>query len=415
MIITSIIIYKLCARRMRSVCIFIASFVLFTSIAILLEKEPVQKGDMGLSMHQFCQKYGYPIEEETVTTEDGYILTMHRIKCSLNRTGCHEKRPAVLLLHGLLASSADFVSARNQSLAFQLVDKGYDVWLGNNRGNTYSRNHIMLDPNEDKSFWNFSFHETGMYDLPAMIDHIIQKSQVSKVTFIGISQGCTSYMVLSSLKPEYNEKILLANLVAPVTTFYPTKSIVLKILTFFNFIVKRFLYFYGHFELFGEQQIETKLFRYLCIGPHKVANYICLEQILTYAGGFSDQRNYDLFPFHLSVSPAGASTKQVMHIIQNRISGQFAQYDHSDQNPQKLTAPIYNVSRITTPVAVYFGKSDIFVSVEGLHEQLKSIPNVVLRYKVPYERFNHMDFIYAKDLNRLVNNKIMETIDIYNN
>ncbi|ENN82477.1 hypothetical protein D910_01498, partial [Dendroctonus ponderosae] len=163
---------------------------------------------------------------------------MHRIKCSLNRTGCHEKRPAVLLLHGLLASSADFVSARNQSLAFQLVDKGYDVWLGNNRGNTYSRNHIMLDPNEDKSFWNFSFHETGMYDLPAMIDHIIQKSQVSKVTFIGISQGCTSYMVLSSLKPEYNEKILLANLVAPVTTFYPTKSIVLKILTFFNFIVK---------------------------------------------------------------------------------------------------------------------------------------------------------------------------------
>lgn len=71
-----------------------------------------------------------------------------------------------------------------------------------------------------------------------MIDHIIAKSKVSKVTFIGISQGCTSYMVLSSLRPEYNEKILLANLVAPVTTFYPTKSIVLKTLTLFNFIVE---------------------------------------------------------------------------------------------------------------------------------------------------------------------------------
>ena len=53
---------------------------------------------------------GYPVEVHTVTTEDGYVLEMHRIpfgKRSPLVPG--ETRPVVYVQHGLLCSSADWV------------------------------------------------------------------------------------------------------------------------------------------------------------------------------------------------------------------------------------------------------------------------------------------------------------------
>ena len=37
-----------------------------------------------------------------------------------------------------------------------MADAGYDVWLGNTRGNTYGRNHTSLDADTDDAFWDFT-------------------------------------------------------------------------------------------------------------------------------------------------------------------------------------------------------------------------------------------------------------------
>ena len=51
--------------------------------------------------------------------------------------------------------------------------QGYDVWLGNVRGNIYSLNHTTLTP-DSHQFWDFSFQEMAEIDLPAMVDKVLE-------------------------------------------------------------------------------------------------------------------------------------------------------------------------------------------------------------------------------------------------
>lgn len=78
----------------------------------------------------------------------------------------------VLLHSGLYCGSADFVvGTPEQGLAFLVANAGYDVWLGNGRGSTYARAHTTLKTS-DNAFWDFSWHEMGLEDLPALVDYI---------------------------------------------------------------------------------------------------------------------------------------------------------------------------------------------------------------------------------------------------
>lgn len=88
---------------------------------------------------------------------------MHRIPASPSSPAKVGKTVAYLQ-HGLLDSSATWVlMGPQQSLGYMLADLGYDVWLGNKRGNRYSRGHINDDPDgrfgNRKKFWKFSWHD----------------------------------------------------------------------------------------------------------------------------------------------------------------------------------------------------------------------------------------------------------------
>lgn len=86
--------------------------------------------------------------------------------------------------------------------------------MGNARGNTYSRNHTTLDP-ENPKFWQFSWHEIGVFDLPAMIDYILAYTNQLQLIYVGHSQGATSIFVLLSEHPEYNKKIAMVHAMTP--------------------------------------------------------------------------------------------------------------------------------------------------------------------------------------------------------
>jgi len=144
-----------------------------------------------------------------VTTEDKYVLTLHRIP----RPGA---KP-VLLVHGLEDTSSTWiVMGPHSGLGYFLYANGYDVWMGNVRGNRYSKGHVKLNPSTDKAYWSFSWHEIGVYDLPAMIDGVLEKTGYQKLSYFGHSQGTTSFFVMASSRPQYNSKIHLMSALAPV-------------------------------------------------------------------------------------------------------------------------------------------------------------------------------------------------------
>lgn len=96
----------------------------------------------------------------------------------------------------------------HQSLALILADLGYDVWLTNNRGNRYSREHKhyinKMDTNE---YWNFSWDEIAKYDLPANVDYIKKVTQSDKVLYIGHSQGTIQMFAQICLNPHFQQNI----------------------------------------------------------------------------------------------------------------------------------------------------------------------------------------------------------------
>ena len=110
-----------------------------------------------------------------MTTADGYILNVFRIPGLINEH-YHDNaaKPPVLFQHGLFDSAYCWiVNYADVAPAFVAARAGYDVWLGNSRGNTFSRSHTHLDPDHnEKQFWDFSWFDMGEHDLPAVIDAI---------------------------------------------------------------------------------------------------------------------------------------------------------------------------------------------------------------------------------------------------
>ena len=100
-------------------------------------------------------------------------------------------------MHGLLDLGGTwFFNEGTKALGPLLAANCNDLWVGNNRGtvNSYRYVNDTLTDNDAK-YWDFSFDEMGMYDLPAFVDFVLEHTQKEKLIYIGHSQGTTQFWI----------------------------------------------------------------------------------------------------------------------------------------------------------------------------------------------------------------------------
>lgn len=300
---------------------------------------------------------------------------------------------------------------------FALADEGYDVFLHNSRGNTYSRNHTTLNVDSD-AFWQFSFHEMGVYDIPATIDYILNITSRKSLYYIGHSQGTTQFFVMGSERPEYTGKIKRQFSMAPVTfmgrSFNP--------------------FFQGFFKEDGGRAgakaltslVGTRGFFTDPIPFALLANTFCYDGnffqefcaafIFSIAGFNRKQLNATLLPILTGQTPAGASVKQILHYGQAVASKKFRQYDYGAEENKRVYGqeepPDYDASKVRTNVTLFCGRNDWLCSLDDVKELVRSLnPALTKMFVVEDPEWNHLDFLWGIDSYKYVYSKIINTMN----
>ncbi|XP_028027186.1 lipase 1-like [Bombyx mandarina] len=371
----------------------------------------LQNEDIYLNATQLIRKNGYQVEEYEVETEDGYLLLLVRIRGS---------GPTVFLMHGILLSSDDWVTAGTDiGIGYLLAAEGFDVWMGNARGNKHSRKHRTLSP-DTAEFWNFSYHEIGIYDLPAMIDYTLAVTKQEKLIYVGHSQGTTTFFVMASERQEYNSKISVMIALAPIGAPAHVKSLVLLLIRVITLDYPQI--FFGGARSIGIQEIFpsnvlTHAFTTLVCSQLIFQKTICRSIIEALVGYDESQVFYPSLSTVYAHIPSGSSTKQFEHFGQGVSSRHFAKFDYGKVENFRLysnsTPPEYPLQNITTPIAFFYGLSDLFAPPEDVLHLQRQLPNIIETYEVPFNKFSHVDFVYAKDLKKLVFARMLEIIILY--
>ncbi|NWH63356.1 LICH hydrolase, partial [Geococcyx californianus] len=360
-----------------------------------------------MNVSEIIRYHGYPSEEHQVTTEDGYILGVFRIPAGRNsqNTG---KKPAVFLQHAFLGDATHWISnLPNNSLGFLLADAGYDVWMGNSRGNTWSLKHKTLNPSQ-KAFWQFSFNEMGKYDIPAELYFIMNKTGQEYVHYVGHSEGTTAGFIAFSTYPELAKRVKIFSALSPVTTCSYGTSPLVKIANSPEPLLK--LLFGSKGTLHQIPFLKGPVTKF-CTSLDKFCGHV-LRYV---AGGNIKNLNTSRTDMYAGHSPAGTSVQNIIHWHQITQAGRFQAYDYGPKENMKkynqTTPPAYEIEKISIPTAVWSGGDDKFADPKDMAELLPRITNLI--YHEHFPAWGHLDFIWGLDATERMYMKIIELITKY--
>jgi pimeloyl-ACP methyl ester carboxylesterase len=341
---------------------------------------------------EIVQAKNYDCTAINITTRDGYILTNFRVGAPAFRTA---KKPVVLLWHGLLDNCFTWiVNMPNESLPYILADAGYDVWLANNRGNTYGRHHVRMT-DKDEEFWQFSWDSFVQYDVPDVINYIRTQTGVPTVSYVGHSEG-TIQMFASLIRRTVTAQMInIFMAFAPVTTVGHETNKLFRVLSEPGVMVaweavlgkKAFLPTPEQLLPFDEA---------LC----RADPFACEILIEAFCGKHNGAFNNSRMQVMAGHEPGGTSMRNMEHWAQLVHTDKYEMYDYGKKGNMahynQTTPPAYNLTQYPTnvPLALFTGNADELADPADVQTLLKSLPMTpVVHQNIP--DYAHLDFVWC--------------------
>ncbi|KAF7514426.1 hypothetical protein GJ744_000196 [Endocarpon pusillum] len=364
-----------------------------------------------------CALFGYRAEEHVVQTADGYLLGIHRLPYKkgeeqeghlVNSGQRSITKPVVYLHHGLLMNSEVWVciTEEERCLPFVLAEQGYDVWLGNNRGNKYSKKSTRFSPSS-ADFWNFSMDQFAFHDIPDSIDYILDTTSQPSLSYIGFSQGTAQAFATLSIHPPLNEKVNLFIALAPAMAPAGLSNGIVDSLVkaspdvlFLTFGRKSLL----SSATFWQSILYPPIFvRVIDIALSFLFSWSCRN--------ITPHQKLAAYPHLYSFT----STKSVVHWFQIIRNKSFQMYDDDSSRAFSIGASdrYYKVAKfptrnIKTPIVLVYGGSDSLVDIKAM---LRELPKHTMAFEVKH--FEHLDFLWAQDVDTLVFPHVLNALRYY--
>ncbi|KAI3540760.1 ab-hydrolase associated lipase region [Colletotrichum abscissum] len=362
-----------------------------------------------------CRLYGYEAEEHVLQTKDGYLLGLHRLawkkgeeEQKINSGPGSLKKKVLYLHHGLLMNSEVWVCLTDEQrcLPFVLVEKGYDVWFGNNRGNKYSKKSVHHSP-KSTDFWNFSIDEFAFHDIPDSISYILETTSQESLSYIGFSQGTAQAFATLAIHPKLNQQVNVFIALAPAMSPAGLSNGIVDALIKASPQVL--------FLLFGRRSIlsSATMWQSILYPPIFVR---VIDMGLSFL--FNWQTKNITLSQKLAAYPhlySFTSTKSVVHWFQIIRNKSFQMYDDDVHQPMSISSSSkytkvakYPTRNIKTPIVLVYGGSDSLVDIKVM---LKELPTQTIATEIPH--YEHLDFLWGKDNNVQVFPHVFDALDSF--
>jgi len=315
------------------------------------------------------------------------------------------------LQHGLMDSSATWViNQPSESFAFLLADAGFDVWLGNSRGNIYGQKHVSLNVSQD-AFWEFSFDQMAIYDIPAKLWYVLNTTKAQKLDYIGHSEGTEIFFALFGNVSATEEKDLQPHIehfvaLAPVAYLGNIGSTLLRDAAKIPpEIVHATLGRKGCFQQYDSYVKDD-------VEACKALPETCIAFICSEISGCQNYSNYNRtnFDFIMGHYPAGSSVQNLLHYAQAVDHDEFQMYDYgtkgNEEHYGRKTPPLYFLSSLNVSTLIYYGGVDKLADEKDVEHLLKEIPRPV--YTKFFPHYGHFDFVWGLDAHILLYPQIIQ-------